>query len=893
MSRYRYLGRFGRCSWVLFVLLSLALFIGFAQDSFSQGRTIQSQHDALNRKNNILERRAEALRSLPNIPDRDFEDFYGLMLELMNDVVVYLNTLKGVQAGRDFQDSVYQWRLFIAEWEKTLESFRDPEVPQTLLAKWQRLDSCVYLMSSTGCRDWTAVPSGVVAPLPRPPSQPSRGESSSRYVPSLWGFWQQWGLLIVAFVIGLVVFGVLLRFRTERTQPIELTAAEGAALDISAREQRREAVVKNIETLVEEAAGSTPSVNEQPIDLPKKYVSILFGSIAALVLAFLTGGAFLWVVLLGGGGYLVFWLWLRSQKDEAKQQFVTNFYESMGYLEPHIFAQGEIQELSEKLSPEAMAQTVFQRLTKAQDEYRAVTLGLQQIPTQPEESLVFLPQERRLKHVYIVGKTGKGKTTLLRWLIFQDLWNREVGLGVLSPDYDLVQASLRYAAASLREDTIYFNPEDEHPIAFNPLQLDKDEPFEAKASETTYLLLEAIPSPSGMNDQSFTPRMNVLLRHCVYALMERSQHEHTTIADIFKLTDFRDAGFREEIVRATQDPYIRIFFAEQYDKKGFADTQVALWVRLHNLLLPTSVRRMLTGKTKVSFYDAMKRKAIMIFNTSPRQIGTWNADLLGRLIVLKFQTAMLARANDVERGEPLPPFYLYIDEFQKYARQIPDYVKEMFQRGRKYRVPLIIAHQNIVDLPDSLYQAALNAETLIAFQLPAEDASRMGNQFFKRTLITRDYIQKLYQTSLEKPILANVWAEIRNKPQQTTTPAAIEARAELESLAREFGISLAQTDIGWLERGWIGTLMDKAPLERLEPFDARELIALPEYQAYCKIDRWCFKFRTIDPDQVPEFTERLQRPYDWVVSTSRERYGVQETLPEPPTPAAYPDYDRD
>jgi len=618
----------------------------------------------------------------------------------------------------------------------------------------------------------------------------------------------------------------------------------------------------------------------------------VFGGMLMLVLLFLSGGAALWILLLGGG-CLVFWLWTRSKQEEGKQQFVTNFYESMGYLEPHVFAQGELRELEDKLSAEEMAQTVHQRLIKAQEEYRTVTLGLQQVPGQAEEGLVFLPQERRLKHMHIVGKTGKGKTTLLRWLILQDLWNREVGLGVLSPDYDLVQASLRYAAANFREDTIYFNPEDEHPVAFNPLQLDPGEPFEAKASETTYLLLEAIPSPSGLSDQSFTPRMNVLLRHCVYALMERAQQEHTTIADIFKLTDFRDAGFREEIIRTTKDPYIRIFFAEQYDKKSFADTQVALWVRMHNLLLPISIRRMLTGKTTVSFYEAMKRKAIMIFNTSPRQIGVWNADLLGRLCVLKFQTAMLARANDLERGEPLAPFYLYMDEFQKYARQIPEYVKEMFQRGRKYRVPLIIAHQNIADLADDLYQAALNAETLIAFQLPAEDASRIGNQFFKRTLITRDYIQKLYQTSLERPIWANAWAEIQSKPKQKMTPAAREARAELESLAQEFGISLAQTDIGWFERGWIGTLMDKAPLERLEPFEPRALIALPEYQAYCKIDRWCFKFRTQDPDQIPEFTERLQEPYEWLIITSRKRYGVQEMLPEPPTPAPYPHYDND
>jgi len=630
------------------------------------------------------------------------------------------------------------------------------------------------------------------------------------------------------------------------------------------------------ETQIKTPEPNLPLTDKSSTTSPKLAYWVFGGMLVLGLLLFLSGGAALWILLLGGGCLVFFWLWIRSRQEERKQQFVTNFYESMGYLEPHVFTQGEVRELGDKLSAEEMAQTVYQRLTKAQEENRTVTLGLQRVSWQAEEAEALLPQERRLKHMHIVGKTGKGKTTLLRWLILQDLQNREVGLGVLSPDYDLVQASLRYAAANFREDTIYFNPEDEHPVAFNPLQLDPGEPFEAKASETTYLLLEAIPSPSGLSDQSFTPRMNVLLRHCVYALMERAQQEHTTIADIFKLTDFRDAGFREEIIRTTKDPYIRIFFAEQYDKKSFADTQVALWVRMHNLLLPISIRRMLTGKTTVSFYEAMKRKAIMIFNTSPRQIGVWNADLLGRLCVLKFQTAMLARANDLERGEPLAPFYLYMDEFQKYARQIPEYVREMFQRGRKYRVPLIIAHQNIADLADDLYQAALNAEILIAFQLPAEDASRIGNQFFKRTLITRDYIQKLYRTQSKQ-----------------TTPEAIEARAELESLAREFGISLAQPDIGWFERGWIGTLMDKAPLERLEPFEPRELIALPEYQACCKIDRWCFKFRTQDPDQIPELTEYLQKPYEWLIIASRERYGVQEMLPEPPTPAPYPHYDND
>jgi hypothetical protein len=123
----------------------------------------------------------------------------------------------------------------------------------------------------------------------------------------------------------------------------------------------------------------------------------------------LSGGAALWILLLGGGCLVFFWLWTRSKQEEGKQQFVTNFYESMGYLEPHVFAQGELRELEDKLSAEEMAQTVHQRLIKAQEEYRTVTLGLQQVPGQAEEAASFLTSRETAEAYAHRGQDWQGK----------------------------------------------------------------------------------------------------------------------------------------------------------------------------------------------------------------------------------------------------------------------------------------------------------------------------------------------------------------------------------------------------------------------------------------------------------------------------------------------------
>jgi hypothetical protein len=268
---------------------------------------------------------------------------------------------------------------------------------------------------------------------------------------------------------------------------------------------------------------------------------------------------------------------------------------------------------------------------------------------------VKLTQEYRDRHTYIIGKSGSGKTNLLRNLIHQDL-EAGNGLGVIAPEHEmLTEEILPFIPDGRVGDVLYVNPADDQPVCFNPLQLDPGEDPDVKVGEV-FTIFNRLMGESGV-------WMDRLLHQALAALIGRPG---ATLLDIDRLLDRSDDGFRNEIIRDCQDEQTARFWREQYLSEFPKHAHLPLTNRLSRLLGPKSIRAMLcTPGRSLNFQQCMDDGQVMLFNLSDGLLGEQNSQLLGQLVVSKFQLAVMARARQpkAERRN----FYLYIDEFQTFT----------------------------------------------------------------------------------------------------------------------------------------------------------------------------------------------------------------------------------
>jgi len=327
------------------------------------------------------------------------------------------------------------------------------------------------------------------------------------------------------------------------------------------------------------------------------------------------------------------------------------------------------------------------------------------------------PHNLRVRHTYIIGKTGKGKSNLLRHLILQDI-DAGRGVGVLTPEAEIIRDKLLPCIPPERiKDVIYFNPEDqERPVPFNPFHLDKGEKIHLKAQETFTVLERAIPEMTGA-------RMRPLLSNTVYALIERP---HTTIFDLRRLLDPNDDSFREDVIQTTRDEQTRQFFTEIFPTYP-KDAHLPLINRLDTFFRPP-VSTVLNNPTEsLNFRKAMDEGKIIFFNLSTALLGDIASQLLGQLIVAKIQQAIFSR-DDIPESQRTP-FHLYIDEFQTYTATSSSSYSEILAKARKYQLALYLAHQQTMQIPRELLADILgNVSTILALNVSASDASRIGKE---------------------------------------------------------------------------------------------------------------------------------------------------------------------
>lgn len=402
---------------------------------------------------------------------------------------------------------------------------------------------------------------------------------------------------------------------------------------------------------------------------------------------------------------------LERQRVEACGEVVLFFANHLGYIARSTISR---QELAELIDAGITAPELASEIARRIEQTEGLILGYH--PLGEAQIEVKLAEEHRQRHLYIVGKSGSGKTNLLRNLIFQDL-AEGAGLGVVAPEAEmLTEELLPYIPDHRLEDVIYFDPADSQcPVSFNPLALDPGEDLDTKVDENLTIFQRVVGATG--------PRMEEILRQALYTLTGRPG---ATLLDIERLLDRSDSGFRNEVIRSA-DEAVAHFWRDIYPSFP-KDAHLPITNRLGRFIRPAPVRRILChGGASLNFREAMDQGRIMLFNLSDGILGEQTSQLLGQLVVSKFQLATMSRATQPKAARR--QFYLYLDEFQTFVGTAASSYERLLQRARKYRLGLVLAHQQTGQLPAELLKEIMgNVSTSICFLVSREDAQKFSKE---------------------------------------------------------------------------------------------------------------------------------------------------------------------
>lgn len=326
----------------------------------------------------------------------------------------------------------------------------------------------------------------------------------------------------------------------------------------------------------------------------------------------------------------------------------------------------------------------------------------------------------RGKHMYIIGKTGMGKSTLLENLAIQDIQNGE-GVCFIDPHGGTAETLLSYIPEHRIKDVIYFAPFDqEFPVGLNVLEdMGRD-----KRPIITAGLMAAFKK---VWVDAWSARMEYILNNTMLALMETPG---TTLLGVNRM--YSDKNYRDAIVANVTDPSVRSFWVDEYAKysEKFATEATAAIQNKVGQFAANPIIRNMVGQP-VSTFDlrkAMDEKKIFIVNLSKGRMGDGNANLVGSMLITKIYLAAMSRADvgpEVMKG--LPPFYFYVDEFQNFANES---FADILSEARKYKLALTIANQYIEQMSDEVRAAVFgNVGTMISFRVGSYDADVLEKEF--------------------------------------------------------------------------------------------------------------------------------------------------------------------
>lgn len=334
-----------------------------------------------------------------------------------------------------------------------------------------------------------------------------------------------------------------------------------------------------------------------------------------------------------------------------------------------------------------------------------------------DQSSFGIRQADRLMHLYVVGQTGTGKSTLLASLARRDLMAGR-GFCFIDPHGDVVERLAQDAVRCGRPDVTYWNvPDPASPYGYNPLRFVRKDKIPLAVSG----VLEAMRK---LWADAWGVRMEHILRNALYALFERPG---STIADVLRLLG--EEGFRKEVAASLANEPVRLFWQKEFSRYSFgyrSDGIAPVQNKIGAFLADPMLRRILTEPQEDLHLRAiMDRGGVLLVNLAKGQVGEDSANLLGSLLVSTIGLAAFSRADIAAASRR--PFALFIDEFQNFTTLS---IATMASELRKYGISLVLAHQHLAQLEPDVRHAVLgNVGTLIAFRTGAEDARHFASEF--------------------------------------------------------------------------------------------------------------------------------------------------------------------
>ncbi|MDQ5950214.1 MAG: hypothetical protein QG585_156 [Patescibacteria group bacterium] len=332
--------------------------------------------------------------------------------------------------------------------------------------------------------------------------------------------------------------------------------------------------------------------------------------------------------------------------------------------------------------------------------------------------------EDRLRHMYVIGQTGTGKTTLLKNMIIEDIKNGE-GVCFIDPHGSDIEDILANIPPERFDDVVYFNPSHtDRPMALNMLEYDPKFP-----EQKTFVVNELLSIFNKLFDMKVAggPMFEQYFRNSVQLVMDDPESGNTLL-EVMRVLSSKE--FRALKLSKCKNPLVVQFWKEIAEKAGGESSlqnMVPYITNKFDVFLSNDIMRPIVLQEKSSFNmrEIMDNKKIFLVNLSKGRLGDINANLIGLILVGKILMAALSRVDSFDK--PLPPFYLYIDEFQNITTNS---ISQILSEARKYKLSLTIAHQFIAQLEESIKNAVFgNVGSIVSFRVGAEDGEVLEKQF--------------------------------------------------------------------------------------------------------------------------------------------------------------------
>ncbi len=345
-----------------------------------------------------------------------------------------------------------------------------------------------------------------------------------------------------------------------------------------------------------------------------------------------------------------------------------------------------------------------------------------------EKKPIYLKNEDRFRHFYVIGQTGTGKSSILSVMARQDL-KQNRGIAVLDPHGDFAQGLLDFIPKERADDLVYFDPSDlSRPMGLNLLEANSEDEKQMVVADATNIMIKLFWS------EIFGPRIQDYFRNGCLTLMDYPQGG--AITDLIRL--FTDDNFQRERRTTLKNAVVKAWWDYTYAKMGEREKGeiIPYFAAKFGQFITNTLMRNIVGQTKSAFdiTSIMNKEQILLVSLSKGTLGDLNSTLLGLILVSKIQMGALKRQQIAvnERKD----FFLYIDEFQNY---VTDSIESILSEARKYRLGLIVAHQYLGQLQksDALTKSQLNLKdaifgnvgTIMSYKIGPEDAEIMEKQF--------------------------------------------------------------------------------------------------------------------------------------------------------------------